>query len=133
MKVHVQWNLKMPFVGTVGRAWPVSKLVVCRCGDFGEIQYKLRHLTLPSSVSTCLAYHEVETDVLVHVRMDPLASLCFLVKECVCEPTIEADRARNGLFLYPTFLFFLSCLHAVGQRGEGTAGVHGAEFIRQQL
>ena len=101
---------------------------------FGEIQYKLRHLTLPSSVSTCLAYHEVETDVLVHVRMDPLASLCFLVKECVCEPTIEADRARNGLFLYPTFFFFfLSCLHAVGQRGEGTAGVHGAEFIRQQL
>ena len=96
----------MPFVGTVGRAWPVSKLVVCRCGDFGEIQYKLRHLTLPSSVSTCLAYHEVETDVLVHVRMDPLASLCFLVKECVCEPTIEADRARNGLFLYPTFFFF---------------------------
>lgn len=106
MKVHVQWNLKMPFVGTVGRAWPVSKSVVCRCGDSGEIQYKLRHLTLPSSVSTCLAYREVETDVLVHVRMDPLASLCFLVKECVCEPTIEADRARNGLFLYPTFFFF---------------------------
>ena len=80
MKVHVQWNLKMPFVGTVGRAWPVSKSVVCRCGDSGEIQYKLRHLTLPSSVSTCLAYREVETDVLVRVRMDPLASLCFLVQ-----------------------------------------------------
>ena len=31
----------------------------------------------------------------------------FPVKECDCETTVEADRARNGLSLYPTFFFFL--------------------------
>lgn len=37
MKVHVKWNLKIPFVGTSERAWPMSKLVVFECEDFGEI------------------------------------------------------------------------------------------------
>ena len=37
MKVHVKWNLKIPFVGNIERAWPVSKLVVFKYGNFGEI------------------------------------------------------------------------------------------------